>query len=228
MDDRRYLALGLALRGAHAVRAAGQATLAPARLAARAPIIGPPLHRAADGLVLEGRLAQAQARGRLEVIADQLLGAPEVEREFDRLLAGPLTDAIARSLAAHRVVERVAAQVLTSPDLDRVIGSALDHQAMERVVARALASPGLERLLIQALESQVTEHVLRSPELERIVEHFATSPLVIDAISHHSRTLAEEMVVDVRARTHNLDDAAERTVRSWLHRPRPRPRPGTP
>jgi hypothetical protein len=31
------------------------------------------------------------------------------------------------------------------------------------------------------------------------------------------------MVTDVRTRAQKVDDIAERTVRGWLHRPRPRP-----
>ena len=65
--------------------------------------------------------------------------------------------------------------------------------------------------------------MLRSPEMERVVEHIATSPQVIDAVTHHTQSLAEEMVADVRRRTHTADDVAERAVRGWLRRPRASP-----
>ena len=125
------------------------------------------------------------------------------------------------------MVERVAAQMLVTADLDRVIASVLDHEMTERAVDRALASPGLERLVTQVLDSrfvdELTEQVLRSPEMERVVQYIATSPQVVEAVTQHTQTLAEEMVSDVRRRTHAVDDVAERTVRSWLRRPRPSP-----
>ena len=90
-----------------------------------------------------------------------------------------------------------------------------------------LANPALERMVIRALESRLvddlTEQVLASPELERVVEYVATSPLVLDAVGRQSRTLAEEMAANVRRRAERVDNGAERTVRSWLHRPRPQP-----
>ena len=80
---------------------------------------------------------------------------------------------------------------------------------------------------MQVLESrlidELTEQVLRSPELERVVEYVATSPQVLDAVSRQTRSMADEVAVNVRRRAESADDAAERTVRGWLRRPRPQP-----
>jgi hypothetical protein len=109
--------------------------------------------------------------------------------------------------------------------LDRLIESVLDDELTERVVDRVLASPGLERMLIQVLESrlvdEMTERVIRSPEMDRIVEYVATSPEVLEAISHHTASMVDEVVEDVRRKSQSVDDFAERTVRGWLRRPRP-------
>jgi hypothetical protein len=222
--DPRDVALGVAVGGARLGLTAGRMALLPARVAVRGPV-GVPFRRAARDLAHQGSLVRERARVRLETTADAVLASPELERAADQLLAGPLTDAVARSLATHRVVERVAVQILATADLDRVIGAVLDHEMTERAVDRALASPGLERLVIRVLESRLvddlTEQVLRSPEMERVVEHIATSPQVIEAVTQHTQTLAEEMVADVRRRTHAVDDIAEQTVRGWLRRPRP-------
>jgi hypothetical protein len=219
------VALGLGVGGVRAGIAVGRAALLPVRIAARAPVVGPPLRRAATDLAHEGSLARERARARLEAVAIELLAAPELERAVDRLLEGTLTDAVGRSLAAHRVVERVAVQMLATADLDRVIAAVLDHEMTERAVDRALTSPGLERLVTRVLESRLvddlTDQVLRSPEMERVVEYIASSPQVLEAVTQHTQTLAEEMVSDVRRRTHAVDDVAERTVRNWLRRPRP-------
>jgi hypothetical protein len=222
--DPRDVALGIAVSGARLGLTAGRVALWPARVAVRGPV-GVPFRRAFRDLAHQGALVRERALVRLETTADGMLASPHLERAADRLLAGPLTDAVARSLATHRVVERVAVQMLATADLDRVIGAVLDHETTERAVDRALASPGLERLVIRVLESRLvddlTDQVLQSPEMERVVEHIATSPQVIQAVTKHTQTLAEEMVSDVRRRTHSVDDIAEQTVRGWLRRPRP-------
>ena len=225
--DARDVALGMIVRGTQLGSAAARVVLFPARVVLTAPPLAAPLRRAASDFAHEGSLLRERLRVLLEDAAGELLAAPELERAVDRLLAGTLTDAIARSLAQHNVIERVAAQILASTDTDRLIGAILEHELTERALDRALASPGLERLVIRVLESrlvdELTEQVLRSPEMERVVEHIATSPQVIDAVTHHTQTLGEEMLADVRRRTQTVDELAERTVRSWLRRPRPNP-----
>ena len=225
--DGRDVALGLAAGGVRTGLAAARVAFLPARVAMRAPLVGPPLNRVARDLAHQGALVRARGRVKLELAAADVLAAPELERSVDRLLAGTLTDAVARSLSAHRVVERVAAQLVENADLDRLVGAVLDHELTERAVDRALASPGLERLVVRVLESRlvddITEQVLRSPEMDRVVEHIATSPQVIAAVTQHTQTLAEEVVDDVRRRTQTFDDVAERTVRGWIRRPRPNP-----
>jgi hypothetical protein len=223
--DARDVALGLAVTGARAAVVSGRVVLVPARVAARLPGVGPPLHGAAAVLASDGIRARARMGFLAEALAAQALAAPELERAIDRALAGPLTDAVACSIAEHRVAERVAAQVIAELDLDRLIGAVLEDERTELALERALASPGLERLIVRVLESRLlddlTERVLESPEFQRIVEHVASSPQLLDAVSHHTETLAEEMVADVRDRSRRVDDLAERTVRSWLRRPRP-------
>ena len=147
-----------------------------------------------------------------------------LERALDRALAGPLTDAVGRSLADHHVIERI----VSAANLDRLVDALLDDPRTEAMLDRALASPGLERLVMHVLDSRfvdnLTERVLDSPEMQRVIEHIASSPEVLAAVTAHTETLAEEMVSDVRRRSRAVDDVAERTVRTWLRRP-PRPEP---
>jgi hypothetical protein len=142
----------------------------------------------------------------------------EVERAIDRALAGQLTDAIAWSLARHRVVERVASQVIRELDVERIVDAVLDDPRTEQLLVRVF-----EHRLVDNL----TDHILASPEFQRILEHVASSPEVLAAVSHHTETLAEEMVDDVRERSRKVDDLAERTVRGWLRRPRSGPAPAS-
>jgi hypothetical protein len=199
--DPRDVAAGAAFAAYHAGVAAGRMAMLPGRLALRAPVLGHFLRRAGDDLAADGRRAQVWARASLERATDALISAPELERALDRALAGQLTDAVARSLAEHRVVERVAAQVVASTDVDRVVVAVLDDERTERALERVLASP----------------------EMDRLVGYIASSPQVVDAVSRHTQTLADEMVADVRRRSQSVDDIAERTVRGWLRRPRPSP-----
>ncbi len=171
----------------------GRAGAAPVRLAARAPLVGPAVRWVGDDLAADGRAARNWAL--------QMLESPEVERALDHVLAGPLMDAVARSLATNRVAERVAAQVLANLDIERIVTAVLEDPRTEDVV----------------------EHVLASREMQLVIGHVAGSPELLAAMSQHTETLAEEMVTDVRERAQRVDDLAERTVRGWLRRPRPRP-----
>lgn len=216
---------GIAFAGARAGASLTHAALAPGRVALRTPVLGHVLRRAGEDLAADGRRAEAWARSVLERASQTALEAPEVERAVDRVLAGQLTDAVARSLAEHHVVDRVAAEIVATTDLDRVVAAVLENELTEQALDRALESPALERLVVRVLESRLvdglTERVLQSPEMDRVVEYIATSPQVLDAVSVQTQSLAQEMVADVRRRTHSVDDTAERIVRGWLRRPRP-------
>jgi hypothetical protein len=192
---------GIAAAGLRAGADLARLALWPARLATRAPVIGPPVRRLRRDLARDGMLSRARARARVEHAVGVLLAAPEVERAIDRVLAGTLTDAVARSLARNRVPERVAAEILATVDVEELIGSVLEHELTGRVVDRTLASS----------------------EMDRIVEYVATSPHILEAVSRHTQTLAEELATDVRRRSQVADDLAERAVRGWLRRPRQQP-----
>jgi uncharacterized RDD family membrane protein YckC len=215
----RDIAVGLAARSARAAAAVGRIALLPARIVARAP----GARRAADGLAAEGRETRLQARQQLGAVPAELVTTPELERAIDDVLEGPLTDAVARSLAEHRVVERVAGQVLASADFEAAFAAALEHEATQRLVERALASPGVERLAIEALESklstELTDRVVRSPEFRRAVEQIASSPEVRSALTKQTTSFAGEVASGLSSGAERLDDAVERPFRRMLRRP---------
>jgi hypothetical protein len=204
MDERADLgdaALAVALAGYEVVKL-------PLGVVARLPGMR---RLAADGAIVRARL-----RSRLEALVQDVLASPEVARAVDRVMAGALPDAVVRSLLEHRVPERVATELATSVDLDVAVTAVLDRESTQQLVQAVLASPGFDRLLVQA-----TDRALTGPEMQRIVQHVASSPEVREALTRQSTSLAEEMVASVRTRAESLDDAAERTVRGWLRRPRP-------
>jgi AcrR family transcriptional regulator len=96
----------------------------------------------------------------------------------------------------------------------RIRLEAIVNEQVERAVDRAFTGPELERII---------DRLLASPHFERVVSHVASSPALMEALSHHTETMTEEMVSDMRERAQRVDDIAERTVRSWLRRPRPQP-----
>jgi uncharacterized RDD family membrane protein YckC len=205
----RDIGLGLAATGVRAGTAVWRLVLGSAKVAARAPVVGPAVRRAGDGLAEDGVELRSRGIGRLESATDELLAAPELERAIDRALAGPLTDSVARSLAQHRVAERVAAQIAASPEFEQALADALEHEATRRLADRALESRLVEEL---------TERMLRGPELERVVAHVASSPEVRAALARQTTSLAEEVVGGVRRGAERADDRAERRVSAWLRR----------
>ena|SRR4051794_24038536 len=161
----------------------GRLGLAPVRVAARAPLVAP-------------ALAEIETRGRRsrEEATEQLV------RVLDSVLAGPLTEAVARSLVEQRVIERMAAEIAARMDVAHTVASALDSPVV----------------------IEVTERFLASVEMRSAVAHIAATPELRQALREQSSGLAEEMVGGLRRRSQTMDETAERTVRGWWRRPRPR------
>lgn len=220
--DARDIALGLVVTGARAGAAAGRVALLPARVFGRVPIVRLALEDAGERLAAEGRKARARGRLELEDAAGSVVAAREVERTVDRALAGPLTDAVARSLAEHHVLERTVGPVTATPAFADAVAGALEHEASRRVAERALGSPGLERIVVEAVESRlaadVADRIVHSDELQRAVEEVASSAAVRAALAQQTTSLGEELMGGLRGRTEVADDAAERKVRRWLGR----------
>lgn len=145
------------------------------------------------------------------------------ERAVDRVLAGPLPEAVARSLVEHRVVERIVAELAASGEFEKAVASVLEHEQTERTVRQVLASPATERLLVDALDSPLTlelaDRLVRSPAFERVLRHVVSSPEVREALTQQTSTLAGEMAAGLRRRTVRLDDSAEHGPRRWFRRP---------
>jgi hypothetical protein len=223
--DTLDVAAGLAAAGARAAARIGRTFLLPARVAARAPVVGPRLRAAAYAVGIEGQVQIARTRRRLEAATAEGLAAPETARTIDRALAGPLTEAVCRSLAEHRVAERFAGELVATGELQRALIAALEHDEARRLLESALASPGTERLVGAVLESrlvpELTDRILASEEMQAVLAYVARSPELRRALTEQSSSLADEMVGGLRTRSESLDSAAETTIRGWLRRPRP-------
>jgi uncharacterized RDD family membrane protein YckC len=209
------VAVGLVVTTARASAAAARAALGPARVLSRAPGVSSAVDRTSGRLAAEGSEALAGGRRGLEAAAGDLLAAPELERTVDRALAGSLPDAVARSLAEHHVVERVVAELVSSREFEEAVARALEHEVARRLADRAIAS---------SLSAEVTDRVLDSAELQRVVEHVASSPEVRIAMTRQTASLADDLVVGLRRRSERMDDAAQERTRGWFGRTASAPR----
>lgn len=130
-------------------------------------------------------------------------------KAVDRALAGPLPEALARSIVKHNVVERVAARMLEAADAGQ-----LELEETERLAQRIVSSSAFQRMLLDAIESQLTpevvERLLRNPQTERMLESLVSSPAVRTALARQTTSLVDEVSAGVRARALALDAAAER------------------
>jgi hypothetical protein len=213
-------AAAIGLRGAGGT---ARIAVSSARLATRVPVIGTRLRRATDRVAVEGRGAREQAMAQI----DRALAAPELPAFVDRVVAGPLTDAVARSLARNGVPRRVAAEFLAEGDVDAAAVAVLEHPRTRELLDAVAANPAFQQIVADAINSSltvdITDRVLDSPAMQHAIDHLAASPELRRAVAEQSAGMAEQTMEGVRRRSEVLDDAAERTVRAWLRRPRPQP-----
>ncbi len=200
-SDERSVWVGVAARVARAGAAPVRLMLAPARGLARSPRAGSAMRSGVERM-------SATAGGVFET---------EAERAVDAVLAGPLPEAVARSMVARHVGERVVNEVLGSADLEGIVAAATEDERTERIVQQVLASPATERMLSDALESrlvvELSGRLLQSPELQQAVEDAVRA-----ALARRTASLADQMAGAAR----HIDAALEAPVRRLLRRaPRP-------
>jgi uncharacterized RDD family membrane protein YckC len=138
----------------------------------------------------------------------------EVERATDAVLAGPLPEAVARSLVEQRVVERIVSQLVDSGELDRMVSSAVADARMERLVREVAASPAVQQMLVDAVESpmaaDLTERLVRRPEIQGAIEDAVGA-----ALARRAATMVDRVVGGAR----RMDARLESAPRRWARRP---------
>jgi uncharacterized RDD family membrane protein YckC len=128
------------------------------------------------------RPARAVARSGRTVLNE------EVERAIDSMLAGPLPEAVARSIVEHRVLERV----VSAAELDQAVARALDSPAVQRALAGAIDSPLAEALAVHIAQSEAFSHALR------------------EAVAHQTTSFGSEVASALRRRARAVDDSVGR------------------
>jgi hypothetical protein len=126
----------------------------------------------------------------------------------------------ARRSALERLDRTVA-----GVDLDAALTAVLEHPQTRELIDALATNPAFEQLVADALESrltvELTDRVLDGPVMQHTIEHLANSAELRQVVAEQSAGMAEQAMDGVRRRSVVLDDAAERTVRGWLRRPRP-------
>ena len=97
----------------------------------------------------------------------------EAERAIDGVMAGPLPEAVGRSVVEHRVVERVVASALETRRAETdntAAGSPVDLEQVEEAVRRALENPAFERMLQETISSRLIYGSRRPDHAEPILQ----------------------------------------------------------
>ena len=237
--SKRNVLIGAAWVGGRGAARIAAVTLAPARVAARVPVVSRSLY------MLEeiGRREQQRARDTAEhgldtalhralaspwagELTERLLMSPQADAALRRLLDGPAVDRIVVALVEARVIERATAELIAAEVPAHLVAQILEAGLLDEVVTRALADDSVERtverLLTRWFEGPLYEdvitRVLASEELWRLVDEISHSPEVMEAIAAGSASLAGEVADQVRRRTIVADDFAERVARKVLRR----------
>ena len=112
----------------------------------------------------------------------------EVERAIDAMLAGPLPEAVARSIVEHRVLERV----VTAAELDKALARALSSPEVQRAAVDAVDSPLTEALAMRIAQSEAFRHALR------------------ETLAHQTSGFGGELAGALRRRARGLDNSVGR------------------
>jgi uncharacterized RDD family membrane protein YckC len=182
----------------------------------------------ADGITARlSRMAMRPARAAARSGRTALTG--EAERAIDGVLAGPLPEAVARSLVEHRVVERVLAEWLEAATTEQHAPNP-ERERLERALVEALESPAVEQRLADAVGSRLTEtlaeRVVHSAAFTRALSEVLESSEVRTALTQQTAGFGSDVAVSLRRRARSVDDGVEARIRRAVGQ-EPRTREGS-
>jgi uncharacterized RDD family membrane protein YckC len=132
----------------------------------------------------------------------------EAERAIDGVMAGPLPEAVGRSIVEHRVVERVVSEALAAKASE---GPALDEDQLADLAHRVMTNPALQRTLTNAIESEQTKELVdtlvHSEAFRNALKTTLSSPEVRAALMQQTSGFGGEIAAAIRTRAHRTDDA---------------------
>ncbi len=147
------------------------------------------------------RPARAVARQGRDALTD------EAERAIDGVMAGPLPEAVGRSIVENRVVERVVAEALEAQAGEP--GPSFDEGQLDELAKKLF--PPLERALTKALESpqtkELADRVVQSEAFRGALKNVLSSPEVRAALMQQTTSFGGEIAAAVRQRAQRTDDS---------------------
>ena len=143
--------VGAVVRGGRASVAAGRVALWPARLALRAPLVGPAADRLAGELAREGHDALAKSRARAEADLDRLAQAvlddPRTERLAIQVLESHLLDHLSERVLAGPEIQRLVDRIATSAEVREALSRQSETLANEVVTDVRARSEGADETI---------------------------------------------------------------------------------
>jgi uncharacterized RDD family membrane protein YckC len=142
----------------------------------------------------------------------------EAERAIDAAFAGPLPEAVGRSLIEHHVLERVAeSMVETAAD------EGFDADRLKQLVDRVRQSPELQAWVAgdegRQLTSTLTRQLVESAAFKQALKDILSSPEVRAALTSQAAGFGDEFAQALRRRSRVADEGVEARVRRLLRRP---------
>jgi uncharacterized RDD family membrane protein YckC len=149
------------------------------------------------------RPARAVARQGRDALTD------EAERAIDGVMAGPLPEAVGRSVVEHRVIERVVSEAVAAKAAEP--GPPLDEEQLGELARKVLESPALQRMITNTLESaqtkELADRLVQSEAFRGALKSVLSSPEVRDALMHQTTSFAGEIAEAMRTRAQRADDS---------------------
>jgi uncharacterized RDD family membrane protein YckC len=142
----------------------------------------------------------------------------EAERAIDAAFAGPLPEAVGRSLIEHHVVERIAESMV-----ETAVDEGIDADRLKHLVDRVRQSPELQDWVAgdegRQLTSTLTRQLVESAAFKQALKDVLSSPEVRAALTSQAAGFGDEFAQALRRRSKVADEGAEARVRRLLRRP---------
>jgi uncharacterized RDD family membrane protein YckC len=147
----------------------------------------------------------------------------EAERAIDGVMAGPLPEAVGRSVVENRVIERAVGSALEARKAQGAAGTqSIDLAPLEDFVRRTLNDPAVERMLKETISSRLTtelaDEIAQSPAFKRTLKSVLESPEMRHALERQTAGFGSDIARAARRKAHGADNSVESSLWGLLRR----------
>lgn len=147
----------------------------------------------------------------------------EAERAIDGVMAGPLPEAVGRSIVENHVIERAVASGLEARKTQAPAdGPSIDMTQLEQVVRETLANPAVERTLKETLNSRLTaelaDQITQSPAFKQSLKNVLESAEMRHALERQTAGFGADIAKAARRKAHGADNSVESSLWGLLRR----------